>query len=116
MRYIKNWQLLAAVSIPLFTSGILAHNIMQDANEQMRMNLCVHHLKVMAVLLSGYAKDHDGKYPDRLSALYPEYIPDLEAFIYPELTAIHNSDRTAPHPFSSDAPASDEIDELSSYT
>jgi hypothetical protein len=75
---------------------------------------CVYHLEEFEFPLLHYAGDHDGRYPDRISDLYPEYVSDLQAFICPEVSARCKRELGKPHPFSDD-PSPEEIDELSSY-
>ncbi len=44
----------------------------------------MYHLEQIVMELHRYANDNGGKFPDRLSALYPNYIPKIEIFFYPD--------------------------------
>ena len=77
--------------------------------------MCVHNLKILSIALNGYADEHEGQFPDSLSALYPEWGMDLGVFICPELRKKYKRERGIPHPFTSDDPTSAEIDALCSY-
>lgn len=79
-----------------------------------RQTLCVHNLKFLAMSLEAYAGDHDGRYPDRLSALWPEYIVNLADLICPEIQVVCLRERGVAHPFPEN-PAPDVIEALSSY-
>lgn len=87
---------------------------LQNARQSARRTMCVHNLKILAIGLESYAEEHDGRFPDRLSALYPTYITTLDVFVCPELRVKYKRDCGVPHPFSSE-PTPEQIDSLCSY-
>ena len=44
---------------------------------------CFDNVRTIRMAIYDYAVDHGGNYPDRLSLLYPQYIPDLSVFLCP---------------------------------
>lgn len=115
MKRQKKWLCLGLVFGLLLGLGFFLFSELQDAREGARMTRCVHNLKYVSIALKSYAKEHEGRYPDSLSALYPEYIVELDMLVCPELKAKYESERGTPHPFTSDDPAPVEIDALCSY-
>lgn len=55
------------------------------ARVQTQQTLCVHNLHFMANALHRYAADHEGKFPERFSQLYPEYLTTVEVLVCPEV-------------------------------
>jgi len=49
--------------------------------ERTRLVNCMNNLKQLTLGMHLYADDHDKKFPDKLSDLYPDYIPPLNVFI-----------------------------------
>jgi len=71
------------------------------ARESARRARCISNLKQIMVACHTYAADHKGKFPDKLSELYPAYAPSLELFSCPSTgVVIHRPE---------------EIDSMSSY-
>lgn len=62
---------------------------------------CTAHLHQIGSACNAYAAEHDGRYPERLSELYPRYLPDLNVFVCPK-----TGDKIA---------SADEIDAKTSY-
>ena len=62
-----------------------------------------------------YAEEHEGRFPDRLSALYPESVQDLRMLVCPEQRNRGVEKDGVPYPFSSNDPTPDEINEACSY-
>jgi len=44
---------------------------------------CMENLHQIGAACNAYAAEHNGRYPERLSELYPDYVPDLEVFVCP---------------------------------
>jgi prepilin-type processing-associated H-X9-DG protein len=44
---------------------------------------CMAHLHRIGTACNAYAAEHNGRYPERLSELYPEYVPNLKVFVCP---------------------------------
>ncbi|MFA6239458.1 MAG: hypothetical protein WC655_00930 [Candidatus Hydrogenedentales bacterium] len=110
----KKW-VLGGVAGPLaLVAGVVMFVALQDARKKTYQTRCVHNLKFISMALSQYAKDNDGSYPNSLSALYPEYLPDLDAFVCPQLRVPFESERGTQHPFAP-GPKPEEIDSLGSY-
>lgn len=87
---------------------------LRGMRRDVRRTLCVHNLKIVAIALNIYAEEHEGTFPDTLSALHPTYIPNLEVLICPELQVTYARERGVTHPFTS-TPTAEEIDTLCSY-
>jgi hypothetical protein len=85
------------------------------ARHSSRQTRCVHNLKLIASGLKAYADGHDGRLPERLSELWPKYLPGLEALVCPEVQVACMRERGVPHPFTPN-PSPDDIQALSSYT
>jgi len=111
----KKWGCLGLLFALVLGLGLLLFSALQDARESARRAICVHHLKFVAMGLKRYAEEHEGRYPDRLSALYPEYISELEVLICPKVQGKHHGEGGVPPPFTSDDPTPAEIDALCSY-
>lgn len=62
---------------------------------------CRANLHQIGMACNAYASVHDGRYPERLSELYPDYVPDPDIFVCPS-----TSDKIA---------SPDEIDAKTSY-
>ena len=107
--FIGGVALVLAVALGVFLYGRLQH-----ARRDARQTMCVHRFKFVATALKMYAEDHEGRYPDTISALFPDYLTELEVFVCPEVSLTCKRERGVPHPFS-DAPTPEEIDSLSSY-
>ena len=117
MRSRKKWVFLVVGSALVLALGIGLRgclHCLHDARASARRTTCVHNLKVLSISMKLYADEHEGQFPDKFSALYPEYITDLRMLICPELSAKYKRERGIPHPFSPE-PTPEEIDSLSSY-
>ena len=110
----KKTLLLAAALVSACIMAFALRHIWETGRHSTRQTLCVHNLKFFAITLNAYANTHDGRFPDRLSQLWPEYLTELEIFICPELQAVYQRERGVPHPFAGD-PDPDTIEALSSY-
>lgn len=108
------WLVLPIGTILAVVLAIILVNRLTEARSDTRQALCVHNLKMFATAMAEYAKDHDGHFPDHVSALYPEYLPMLECYVCPELAVAHRREWGRPHPFSAN-PTADDIDHLCSY-
>jgi hypothetical protein len=112
----KKWVFLVVGSALVLALGFFLFSELQDARESARRTVCVHHLKFVAMALKMYAEEHEGRYPDSLSALYPEYLHELEALICPKVQGKHHGRGGTPQPpFTSDDPTPAEIDARCSY-
>ena len=109
----KKWLLLGVVSALVLVLASALHGY-RNFRAGLRGKTCVHNLQALANQLYLYAHDHEGHFPDKISALYPEYVTDLQMFICPEIREKYKRERGVPHPFSPD-PTPEEIDSLSSY-
>ncbi len=96
----------------LATGGIWFYR--NEVRASTRQSLCVHNLKYVAMGLEGYAKEHDGRFPERLAALWPGYIANLQDLICPEIQAVCMRKYGVPHPYPNN-PDPDTIERLSSY-
>ena len=103
---------LAAVLTIVAVLALL--RLMENARHDARIIRCVHNLKLISISLKMYANENDGRFPDKLSALYPKYLHNLEFLICPELRAKYKAERGTTHPFSAN-PSPGDIDALSSY-
>lgn len=61
-----------------------------------------------------YANEHGGRFPDRLSELWPKYIPDLDCVICPEIQVVCMRERGISHRFPPN-PDPDTIEKMSRY-
>ncbi|MFA6239457.1 MAG: hypothetical protein WC655_00925 [Candidatus Hydrogenedentales bacterium] len=86
----------------------------QEARHSVRQTLCVHNLKFISTAMQVYARDNGGSFPNSLSALYPQYLPQLEAYICPELLPDFEKKRDISQPTSSKLEPA-EIDSMASY-
>jgi len=118
MRSRNKWYLLIVGSAFAFAlalaAGLHGHRSYREFKANYRGKTCVNQVRALADSLRVYATEHEDRFPDRISALYPEFVPDLQAFICPEVSERYKRERGVPHPFSPD-PTSEEIDSLSSY-
>jgi prepilin-type processing-associated H-X9-DG protein len=55
--------------------------------EESSKTACLANLKMIGMACQMYAAEHDGRYPERLSELYPHYLPDLAVFVCPSTGA-----------------------------
>lgn len=108
------WLLASLGTILAGVLAIILLNRLTEARSNTRQTLCVHNLKMFAAAMNEYAKDHDGRFPDRASALYPQYLPMLECYVCPELAVTHQREWGRAHPFADNTTA-DLIDGLCSY-
>ena len=116
MRSRRKWFFLGVGSALVLALGFLLFSALQGARASARRTVCVHHLKFVAMALKMYAEEHEGRYPDSLSALYPNYLRELEVLICPVVQGKHRGQGGTPQPpFTSDKPTSAEIDALCSY-
>lgn len=51
--------------------------------EESSRTACMAHLREIGTACNVYAAGHDGRYPERLSELYPDYVSDLDVFVCP---------------------------------
>lgn len=68
------------------TSGIMAGMLLpalSRARESAQRALCLNNLKQLVTAEIMYAADHDDKYSEKLSDLYPEYVDNLAVFLCP---------------------------------
>lgn len=115
MRSRNKWLLLGVVSALVLVLALAsALHGYRNFRAGLRGKTCVHNLQALANQLYLYAQDHEGHFPDKISALYPEYVTDLQMFICPEIREKYKRERGVRHPFSPD-PTPEEIDSLSSY-
>ncbi len=111
----QNGKVLIAGGLALLClAAVAVWHVLDTARHSTRQTLCVHNLKMLATGLKLYADEHDGRFPDRLSALSPKYIPGLECLICPEAQSVCMRDHGVPHPFPP-SPDPDTIEKLSSY-
>lgn len=94
--------------------GFLAVGI-GEAREAAFATSCVHNAKLFGVPLRVYAEDHENRFPEKLSELYPEYMTELLHLICPNLREHYKEMTGAEYPFS-EPPTAEEIDTLCSYT
>ncbi len=87
---------------------------LDTARHSTRQTLCVHNLKMISTGLNVYAKEHNGRFPDRLSELWPKHLPGLECLVCPGTQSVCMREHGVPHPFPP-SPDADQIDLLSSY-
>jgi hypothetical protein len=107
--------LLIGVAVAvLFLMALGVWRFRENSRRSVRQTLCVHNLKFLSMSLHTYADKHDGRFPDRLSELWPEYIANLEDLTCPELQVMYLRERGVRHPFPPD-PDPDTLERLSSY-
>jgi len=106
--------LIAAATVLLCLAASAVWHVLDTARHSTRQTLCVHNLKMLATGLNLFAKEHDGRFPGRLSELWPKYLPGLECLICPELQSVSLREHAVPHPFPPN-PDQDTIERLSSY-
>ncbi|MGB2754330.1 MAG: DUF4190 domain-containing protein [Phycisphaerae bacterium] len=75
-------------------------------NEKGSTAECKANLRVIGAACDAYAAEHNGRYPERLSELYPRYLPDLNVFVCPATRDPATGDKIA---------SPDEIDAKTSY-
>jgi len=95
--------------------GALLYVKLQEMQHTTRQTLCVHNLKFISMAMQQYAGDNAGSFPNSLSALYPKYLPQLEAYICPELFAEFKKERGVSQTSSLKLDTAD-IDSLASYS
>jgi hypothetical protein len=112
----KKWLLAGAALVVVAALAMPVHRRLREEREIVRRTLCVHNFKLLAIPLKQYADDHEGRFPDRFSLLYPKYVSTstLELLICPEASVNYVNDRGIPHPFPSN-PTPEEIDSVCSY-
>lgn len=64
-----------------------------EPNEETENVMSVHNLKILAIGFKMYADYHGGRFPDKFSALYPEYVTELKMLICPELQRVYKKER-----------------------
>ncbi|MDP2896501.1 MAG: DUF3352 domain-containing protein [bacterium] len=87
------------------TSGILAGMLLpalMRARESAHRAACMNNLKQLAMAEKMYAADHDEKFSEKLSDLYPEYVNNFAVFLCPS----HREQSV---------PSKEDIDEQTSY-
>lgn len=62
--------------------GALSPALRQGWDEGLRQQ-CASNMKNLAVACRSYADDHDGRFPDKFSDLYPRYVDNLTVFTCP---------------------------------
>ena len=55
-----------------------------EVRKNLNFKKCANNLHDIGLGLIMCAQDNDGKFPDKLSVLYPDYISEVEKFFYPE--------------------------------
>ena len=68
------------------TSGVMAGMLLPAlvrARESAHRAACMNNLKQLAMAEKMYAADHDEKFSEKLSDLYPEYVNNFEVFLCP---------------------------------
>ncbi len=103
---------LGAIALVLF--GVYLAGALRRARQEAISVICVHHLKFVSMGLKMYAEEHENRFPDKLSDLYPEYLTDPECLICPNLGGYHKKGKGKEYPFS-ETPTAEEIDTLCSY-
>ena len=58
------------------------------ANRSAKASVCMHNLKGIGVACQQYAQKHNGRFPDTLVQLYPNYIRDTKVFFCPSVSGI----------------------------
>ncbi len=101
-------------AIALATFGVFFLIELADARQAAFSTSCVHNLKLIALPLHMYAKEHGNRFPEKLSVLYPEYLTDPRCLICPNLRGHYEETMGKEYPFS-DPPTAEEIDTLCSY-
>lgn len=80
--------LSAIIGLSAATLGLLFVIVfpeIETARSETRMVVCTHNLKLLGLPLQRYAKDHDGRFPDDLMWLTPEYFDvSPKPFVCPE--------------------------------
>jgi hypothetical protein len=97
--------IILVLSILVVVVGIAALNWILAFGASADRSWCVDKLRIAVYpAMKEYADAHEGRYPDKLSVLYPKYISNLDFFVCPEV-----------HVDLDEKPAENEIDSLSSY-
>jgi prepilin-type processing-associated H-X9-DG protein len=68
------------------TSGVVAAIMtpaLMRARESAKRAMCMNNLKQLVTAEKVYAPDHDNKYSERLSDLYPDYVSSFNVFLCP---------------------------------
>jgi len=55
--------------------------------EKSSKTACLNNLNIIGKACQMYAAEHDGAFPERLSELYPDHVPDLDVFVCPSTGA-----------------------------
>lgn len=118
MRTVLRHKILLSLTLALvMLVGLAAFGLwprLKDARCSARQTMCVHNLKFLAIGLKAYADDHDGRFLDRLSALWPEYVVSLEVFVCPEVQVVCRRKHGVSHPYPNN-PDADTIERMSNY-
>ena len=72
-----------AVGLSAFLAALLLPMFASDDTPARRGAWCQNNLKIIHMALAMYAQDHEGRFPDALSRLFPEYEFDLRVFVCP---------------------------------
>jgi len=57
--------------------------VMPLIKEESSKTACLANLKTIGTACTVYAAEHNGRYPERLSELYPDHVPELDIFVCP---------------------------------
>ena len=102
-------------AIALVSFGVFFAVKLGEARQAAFAVSCVHNLKLISLPLIMYAEEHENRFPDKLSDLYPEYLTDPRCLICPILRGHYKKTMGKEYPFS-DPPTAEEIDTFCSYT
>jgi hypothetical protein len=115
MRSLNKWiAVTAGLTLVLALALVAALDWYRNFKGNVRGKECVNNLQALTGPLWSYAKQHEGHYPNRISALYPEYVDDLQVLICPEIREKYKRERGVSRSFSP-AATPEQIDSLSSY-
>ena len=62
---------------------IFSSPLIRATREKARRHACANNLRRITEGMYSYAAEHEGKFPDDLSGLFPKYVGDLAAFACP---------------------------------
>ncbi len=82
---ILGW-VVVGITVLVFVISILLAILMpavHTAQGRAQAAVCMNNLQQLHLACAGYAAENDGRMPDRLSQLYPDYIGGLDVFVCP---------------------------------
>lgn len=112
-KHLVSFILMGLLLLGLLAFLVIAPMIERSRNENSK-TLCVHNLKLLALVLKMYAVDHGGVYPNKFSELGPKYLIEADFLVCPQQKADYEGSHRTPYPLSLQSPP-DQIDALSSY-